>query len=119
MAGHRLLRSGVRCRQNGRTICHLHIIVFLSAYGRVTSGLQGKQLSEPPQMPRFWVSVIGECEGENCFDDQIFMRILVKSISMYVCLCTRTCEIYIWITCVKSLSFCNTCPDKYRLHTTK
>lgn len=36
-----------------------------------------------------------------------------------MCLCTHTCEIYIWITCVKSLSFCSTCPDKYRLHTTK
>lgn len=84
MAGHRLLRSGVRCRQNGRTSCHLYITVFLSAHGRVTRGLEGKHLSEPPQRPRFWVSVINGCEGENCFDDRTFMRILVKSISMYV-----------------------------------
>jgi len=74
----------VRCRQNGRTSCHLYIIMFLSAHGRVTSALEGKQLSEPPRMPRFWVSVIGGCEGENCFDDKTFMRILVKNISMYV-----------------------------------
>lgn len=50
----------------------------------MTSDLEGKQLSEPPQPPRFWVSVISRCEGENCFDDKTFMRILVKSISMYV-----------------------------------
>jgi hypothetical protein len=50
----------------------------------MTSGLEGKQLSEPPLMPRFWVSVVSGCAGENCFDDKTCMRMLVKSISMYV-----------------------------------
>lgn len=70
VAGHTLLKSRVRCRQNGRTGCHLFITVFLSARGGVTSGLEGKQLSEPPQRPRFWVSLFSGCEGENCFDDK-------------------------------------------------
>jgi hypothetical protein len=74
----------VRCRQNGRTSCRLYISVYLSAHGRVTRGLEGKQLSDPPQRPRFRVSVISGCDGENCFDDETFMRILVKSISIYV-----------------------------------
>ena len=58
--------------------------MFLSPHGRVTRGLKGKRLSDPPRRPRFWVSVISGCEGENCFDDKTFMRILVKSISKYV-----------------------------------
>lgn len=58
--------------------------MFLSAHGRVTRGLECKQLSDPPRRHRFRVSVISGCDGENCFDGKTFMRILVKSISMYV-----------------------------------
>jgi len=35
-------------------------------------------------MPRFWVSVISGYQGENYFDGKTSMRLLVKSISMYV-----------------------------------
>lgn len=58
--------------------------MLLSAHDRVTSGLGGKQLSEPHRRPRFWVSAVSGCEQENCFDDKAFMRILTESISMYV-----------------------------------